>query len=352
MQTMSYDEARDYIVYHPELYLQLAGDKKSYICPCCQSGSGVHGSGITNRYSPDKTRFTCFANLCFSNANVIDIIGKTYNLDKRQAFFKALDIYDIHLEHSSHKTVHESVKKITPKEDAHVFIPSVPPEIIQSDISEAQKHPDYSYLLSRGISHETQDLFGCGFIKDWITPSIREEVRKGEKKAYPTPRLIIPTGPASYLARDTRPTNMIPETARQFTKMKAGSNHQFNWQILPIIHGIVYVTEGEIDAMSIIEAGYPQALAIGSTAYIGRFLSHLQALQLSSDILFALVLDKDEPGRKATMKLQNGLEDLGFHSIDSSKILPEEIKDVNEALQKAPELLSRNIIKNNFEIAG
>lgn len=45
---MDYQNAIDYVVSHPEVILQKA-KKNGYICPCCGSGSGQHGTGITSQ---------------------------------------------------------------------------------------------------------------------------------------------------------------------------------------------------------------------------------------------------------------------------------------------------------------
>ena len=69
------DEAREYIHEHSREYATEAWGKdksgRGWVCPICGSGSGDKGTGITTK---DGVHFTCWAR-CFTNADVIDIIG-------------------------------------------------------------------------------------------------------------------------------------------------------------------------------------------------------------------------------------------------------------------------------------
>ena len=69
---MNRDEARQRIQERGKEHLQQDDSKKGFICPICGSGSGKNGTGITTK---DGIHFTCWAKNCFSNADIIDIIG-------------------------------------------------------------------------------------------------------------------------------------------------------------------------------------------------------------------------------------------------------------------------------------
>lgn len=322
---MTYDEARQYVVEHPEAILKKAA-KFGYICPCCGSGSGTHGTGITEA-KRFPNRFTCWAGGCFSGATVIDIVAKTQGLSPRKAFFYCLDANGIKLSHSEHQAA--DIKPMsTPQKPSTKPEPTVPPEVIKSDIAQALKSPKrYEYLAKRGISPFVQAHFKVGFIENWITPKLRG------KTPYISPRCIIPTNAegTSYLARDVRETNLLTESQKNYTKMKTGENHQFNWEILKRASGPVVITEGEIDAMSVYQSGQLQVIALGSTAYMNSLLSYLKEHNIPQNVSFGIMLDNDTVGRKASENLRNGLTKLGYQSEDVSSLLAP-YKDANEAL--------------------
>ena len=102
------------------------------------------------------------------------------------------------------------------------------------------------YLGKRGISPETAARFMLGYDPAWRHP-------KAPAAVPTTPRLIIPTSKESYLARDTREN--LDEQAKQYAKSKVGSVHLYNPQALDREQEALFITEGEIDALSIVEAG-------------------------------------------------------------------------------------------------
>ena len=141
------------------------------------------------------------------------------------------------------------------------------------------------YLLSRGISLETQRRFKVGFCPRWTHPN--------KPNGKPSPRCIIPTGPGSYLARTTDPNNT-------WQKPKAGHVQTFNIKAVSRAAKDgrpVYVVEGEIDAMSLEEIG-AHAIGLGSKSFINIFFKALDALAPSLGHVypsFVLVPDYDPP---------------------------------------------------------
>ena len=112
------------------------------------------------------------------------------------------------------------------------------------------------YLAFRGISLEVAHRFWLGFDPKWRSPAAIENGYNPPR----SPRLIIPTSSSSYIARDVRPD------AEKCLKMKEGKVHLFNTRDLYNADDRpVFITEGEIDALSIIEAG-GLATALGSAA--------------------------------------------------------------------------------------
>ena len=83
----------------------------------------------------------------------------------------------------------------------------------------------------------------------------------------------------------------------------------FNREALQTAKKPVYIVEGEIDALSIIEAG-GEAVAIGSTANTRRFLEELRTKKPAQILIIAL--DNDKSGQEAAGALQAGLDELAI----------------------------------------
>ncbi len=77
---MTRNDSLEYIHEHSRDYATEAwgkdGSGRGWVCPLCGSGSHGDGTGITTK---DGVHFTCWAG-CFTNADVIDIIGFIRNI--------------------------------------------------------------------------------------------------------------------------------------------------------------------------------------------------------------------------------------------------------------------------------
>ena len=319
---MTYNQARDYIITHAAaLLLQPDGSGKGFICPICGSGSGKKGTGITTQ---DGIHYTCWAG-CFKHSDIIDIIGQKYG-----------------------KTEYREKLEITCKE-AGVVIDGDPYMMVPLKNQKRAKIEQYEktrqdftgyfqarhnwigqtdYPQRRGLSQEVLDHFCIGYDPEWRHP---KSVAEG-KNPPATPRLIIPTSPTSYLARDTRQD--IPENQKQYSKQKVGSVHIFNPEALDDPEMPCFVVEGEIDAMSIIEVG-GNALAIGSISNIDMLLRILSDRKPKQPIIISL--DNDKAGIEAAQKLAAGLDKIGITYYRRNPFSG--YKDANEALQKDREAL-------------
>jgi len=138
-----------------------------------------------------------------------------------------------------------------------------------------------------------------GYVAEWRHPKA--------PKAPTSPRLIIPTSPYSYLARDTRET--IPEEQKPYSKSKVGSIHIFNAKALQTATKPIFIVEGELDALSIIEVG-GEAVALGSTTKVKSLLELLKTKKPEQPLIIAL--DNDEAGEKAYRELSEGLRGWTF----------------------------------------
>ena len=281
-------DAERYIREHATEYLKADKSGKGYICPICGSGSGEHGTGITTK---DGVHFTCWGGDCFKNADIFEIIGKQFELtDFNEQFEKACEIFRIE----------NDVKQ---KSDLAEFFRQAAANIERTD-------------YHRGISLETLKRFNIGFIPDW----------RASEKAPATPRLIIPNDGGGYLARDTR-----PDAPKEYSKMRSKGYPVglFNSAALNQTSKPVFVVEGEIDALSIIDTG-GVALGLCSTSNVEKLI---EALKKHTGELPSLIiqLDNDVAGQAAEKKLTDALKEINFFSY-RQYALPETVKDANEFL--------------------
>ena len=113
----------------------------------------------------------------------------------------------------------------------------------------------------RGLTIETLEYFGVGYIENWINPKIRALIaineykeKNGTPKNPPPPsrRIIIPSGNhynAVALPDDRKPIS------KKYWKMHAGEKITFGLKTLNTANTeTIFATEGEIDAISIWQA--------------------------------------------------------------------------------------------------
>lgn len=342
---LEYKEAREYIILHGKDLLERDKSGKGYVCPCCGSGSGRHGTGMRE----DRERpgyFKCWAGAgtgdCPDHDNIITTIQKAHHLSPHEAFKECCERFSIEVvkERPLNAPVPSAVAEIEKlkaahKKEAEQRKPSITPEEIAEEIRAARKNLHKTdYLTKRGLSMATQEAFGCGFLENWYNPDVREGIVSGKWNFKGTPRVIIPTSGTSYLARDIR--DNVPEDKQDFVKQKVGTNHRFNWQIIKEAKEPVFVVEGEIDAMSVYEAGYKQVVGLGSTSNIEAFLNYVeQEAEHKESLSFICALDNDAAGERGTKKFASLCEEHGFAAVTyGSDICIDGAKDANESLVK------------------
>lgn len=301
---MTREQARAEINSRPPAFLKQA-EKRGYICPVCNQGS-KNGVGI----SKDKTgHYKCFD--CGLYADTLELYGKAFNLpDYSEQLQGAADYYGIRID-GERRQERRSGKREAPADFSTLY-------------REAAAHlTETDYPQRRGLSLEVCQAYNVGFLPAWRHP-------KAPETAPESPRLIVPLSAGTYLARDTR-EQLTQEQAgykKQLCKGSAGGSWTFNRETLTTAARPVYVVEGAIDALSILEVG-GEAVALSSTAYIKGFVEELKELKPAQPLIIAL--DNDGAGAAAAEKLE---ADLAALQIPFYRYNPAgEYKDANERLQ-------------------
>lgn len=169
------------------------------------------------------------------------------------------------------------------------------------------------YFQSRNIGKSTIKKFNLGY-----DPAYPLDNEFPPKKGQTMQAIIIPTSSYTYTARNTDPNSEI-----RFRRSN-GITNMFNIEALESDIP-VFVTEGEIDALSILDIG-PRCIALSGTSNIEKFAETCKKSGFKSTVLIAL--DNDEPGRKNAQKLKELLDQ--YHIKNKLLNLYQKYKDANE----------------------
>jgi replicative DNA helicase len=323
---MDREQARQYINSREPIFLNKA-KRKGYVCPSCNNGTGSSGDGISR--DPNTGHYKCFK--CGLYEDVIGLIGIEYGIsDPGEMFKKAYDIYGVSddMEDTTvRKPINNNVTAGNAEQD-HV-----------SYYRECAAHMrECNYLKDRGISYELAARYMIGY-----------DVKRQQ--------VIIPNSKGSYNARNIR-EGKAPKY------LKTGATHIFNENALKGQGSPVYVVEGEIDALSIIEAG-GQAVGLCSATNYTKLLNYIREYRAAGGVWqqdIIISLDNDQAGEDNAAKLAQGLEELNVHYIkynpcgnnhDSNEALVADRegfkKMVSDGIEKAKERKSNNM---NTDITG
>ncbi len=329
------EQLKGYLRNYVESVTQKSKGANLYVCPLCGSGTGKSGTGAFS--IKNGTSWKCFS--CNAGGDIFDLYGAINGTTDHNEQLRGLsEMYGIQVasyrstaqedfspeyqnhaknEQYTHNSIHTSV-----------YTQADPPQ--QTDYTDffLQAHKaveQTDYWKRRGLSKETVDRFKLGYVAEWRHPKA--------PKAPASPRLIIPTSPYSYLARDTRET--IPEEQRAYSKSKVGSIQLFNKKALQTATKPIFIVEGELDALSIIEVG-GEAVALGTTTKSKALIELLKAQAPAQALIIAL--DNDEAGQRASKELTEGLQGLNIPCYSFNPC--GQYKDANEALQRDREALT------------
>ena len=297
--------------------------KPTYICPLlhCGNGSGQDGDGMAVDPHGDGTQLKCFK--CGFYGDIIDLYRAEHQCDYGEAFRALYERFGIEVDKptewplnsagspQSDRTMQSNTKAPLPAENA----PEGKIEAVEDkqDYTTFYEHcnkqisdPEaQAYLSLRGISKETAERYNLGY------------------ELY-TRALIIPVSQSFYVQRFTDPNAKV-----RYINAPDSQVELFNTKALQNDTGRpVFITEGAIDALSIIEAG-GEAVALNSTSNTRKLLEKIRTQRTRSTLI--LCLDNDAAGAKATAELETGLKELNISYITAD--ICGEYKDPNEALK-------------------
>lgn len=311
-------EAKSLIKHNITLYLAQKGINLYKPFRCVNpKHEDVHPS---MRYDPAREKCHCFS--CGADYDLFDLISIEYGLSGQAIFDKAEELYGQPADTSyawGCSTVNTGPNvscATTSGSDQFETVPSVKCANLDNFFAQAYACiDDTDYWKQRGLSRKTIDRFRIGYIKEWRHP------------AMPTsplsPRLIIPTGKNSYFARDTR--SDLTDEQMKYAKSKYGFQF-FNIEALNVADQPIFLVEGELDALSILDCG-GCAISLGSVSNAKAFASQLSC-NPSQPII--IVMDNDARGKKTAKLLSESFSAIGIPFQQST--VPDGFKDPNELL--------------------
>jgi replicative DNA helicase len=257
-------------------------------------------------YDRKANRVHCFS--CKASYDIFDIIGINYGLtDHKSIFAKAMELFP-------------SPSSTSPGQKSRPGASSQATEGNSRDTIDftayflecQQRLGETDYVQRRGISMGIASRFGLGYDPNY-THGTGGKVWQA---------LIIPTGPKSFVARNTAADAKPEDRYRKIGKAKL-----LNEDVLENSEKPIFLVEGEIDAMSILEVD-GEAIGLGSFSGLKTLTNILKITRPKQ--AFLLALDKDDPGRTETDKILPELKEMGITvvAVDISG----DYKDANEAL--------------------
>lgn len=209
-----------------------------------------------------------------------------------------------------------------------VFVPNTTPKVkIQGEYKPDQLKDLTSTVLDffdkRGISKETLFKTGVRSCYKWM-PQYKKEV---ETIAF------------QFIKKNQRVNTKYRTSTKDMSQDKDGEKCFYNFEVLERTPKRIYITEGEIDALSLIECGYKDTISVpdGAPSPTANNLDNKfsyfteEAMELFSKIKeVVLVTDTDAPGRflEKELKRRIGPDKCLFVTYH------EGCKDINDVLVK------------------
>ncbi len=323
------DQLKENLTGYVESITQHSKGVNMYVCPLCGSGTGGNGTGAFS--IKDGISWKCFS--CGQGGDIFDLIGKVEGLGEYpEQLQRAGELFGISIDSNpAPRPEYHNPAKTERKTDKAIHIKAyteTQPEYLGFFLLAHDRIKDTDYPQRRGLSTATVDRFKLGYVERWTHPNA--------PNAPASPRLIVPTSPNSYFARDTR--EHIPEEQKAFAKSKVGSVQLFNKKALQEADQPIFIVEGELDALSIFEVG-GEAVALGSAANKNALIALLEREKPSQPLIVAL--DNDVAGEKAGAELMDALKALDIKCFQLNPY--GDAKDANEALMRNRKALTATI---------
>lgn len=290
--------------------------KEKFLCP--SPSHQDHDPSAS--YDARRNRWKCFS--CGVSGTLFDLVAYDYQIPNDAAHFPAIvkktkEVLGAperqHINRAPTKQAAAAADALERSKQAA--------ENIQAYTKKAAEQVSKTdYWHRRGLSDETIRRFNLGF-----DPTCRNFFGK--------PAVVIPTSDMTAVVRQTglEPNSKTEQRNPRYKCI--GSKHLFNAAALQQKRP-VFIVEGEIDALSIEECGYP-AIALGGAAQDQLLLRALKSEDALPCPGVILLFDDDDAGKAGLEEMKKQLDTAGvnFFAIEEA-FREEEAHDANALLQK------------------
>ena len=277
----------------------------------------VHPSAC---FYEDRNVVTCFA--CGKSYDIYDAIGFQFGLTSfNEQIQKAEELYGPVPDSYEQSVLNQKAVKEEKVTTEKAFVKVDQSAFFEEANKSLNEHGDecMEYLASRGITIDTANRFNLGHCLS---------------EQYPPNQLVIPTGKYTYNIRA-----ISDDTKQKYYRPKGMPVILFNEDALHQKRYPVFVVEGEIDAISIEELGYP-SVALESASNIGLISERDDLNELEYPLIVAL--DNDDTGKKKSNDLCSRLEKKGVQYVTLGTLYGD-YKDANECLIHEPDQFKKRL---------
>lgn len=300
--------------------------KNMFVCPLC--GSGSHG-GRNSDGAFHVTGATWYCHSCKQGGDIFKLIELHEGLSsfpdqvRRGAELLGVSVIETAKNDFSPEVKREEIKKPEVKSNPERA------KQIESFASQIAGTPAEKYLKERGFSDETISHFMLGF-----NAQTGRVVIPYPGTDYKIERAISPDAERKYLypTGESIPIFMI----------KDGQSDYF------------YITEGQLDALSMYQVGAKNVIALGGGSY--HLIEELLETQKIAGAVIVADRDPEEkrekdgltPGERTAQNIEKTLSD---HKIKSLIVYPPEgFKDSNDLLKADPAQLKQLLAQSGKQI--
>jgi replicative DNA helicase len=298
MDAMQIEHCKEQLQRYVESITELSrGSRAHYNCPLCPSGTGDKRTGA---FSIKDNRYKCFS--CGESGDIFDLIAAVEGLEpqSRAVFVRAGELLNVSAENiPTTKGVNKNPMNEAPKRDYREYI-----EQCAAALKGNQAAMDY-LTGERGLSSGSMERFGIGYDPNFSFYKVDGGIVNNLGAA-----IIIPSVPGGNHF-SARLLNKPDWFNNAYIKVKPTSEPfiLFNMSALYAdSEAPIFITEGQIDAISIIEAG-ADAVSTSSTSGVNEFIRQLKAKPTKRPLIIAY--DNDEAGATAKVKLIAELDGIG-----------------------------------------
>lgn len=309
-------------------------------CPICGAGTNTPCFGLYGRTRNILDKYKCFS--CGSQGDAIALVKNCYGLVSDVDAAKEICLhFNIQYE--------DTISSVNPDYDKYVKVYNWVAKFFNACYNSAY-NKDTSYFQRRGLSKDIIDKYLLGYCPAYFVDNdgkhtTFENILKQAFSDIPeglctkngeclfADRYIFPIRNSkgdviAFSGRSLDPN--VPKYINSCeTSVFKKSFTLFNYDVAKA-YPTIYVVEGYMDALSLIQSGVPNVVAAMGTAFSNNHLSVLKGKSI------ILSLDHDGAGLKHTLSIIEQHRDLYFRVVYT----PEYYKDFNEMLTARSDIKS------------